>query len=82
MPDQPSTVNVPLPQYIADAAHAAGLAAAQAVIDRHVATCEAPGACKQLARDVLSVRIGLAKLTGLLVGSGALGASLVKYVFP
>jgi hypothetical protein len=60
MPDQPSTVNVPLPQYIADAAHAAGLAAAQAVIDRHVATCDAPKSCKAISKEVQNLKLRLA----------------------
>ena len=82
MNDETTTIAVPLPDYIREMAEAAGEKAARTVIAEHIQTCAAPQQIRELAPKVERVQLTLAKLTGLLVGSGSVGAALIKWVFP
>ena len=77
-------IRLPLADWVQQVAERAGRVAAQEVIDRHEATCLArmvPDEMRETERR-LDVRIrrteiGLAKLIGLSVGSGVLGAGTI-----
>jgi len=67
------SVEVPLPDYILQAAREA----ARTVIAEHVKTCTAKQDIKALGEKVTTLRVRFAGLIGLMIGSGAIGGGVV-----
>jgi len=79
MPDG-QEIRLPLPEYVREVAHAAGVAAARAVLEEHAAHCpignhveDLRWNVEQTENRVRALEMSRAKLAGFLSGASAVG---------